>query len=74
MGYLITKTANEVENFKYRYSDGMFYYCDEVKSNYTQMYDDGMIVFFDLPAINDYGDYIKNLVKFKKNSKRIKDN
>lgn len=62
LGYLITKTANKIDNFKYRYNDGKFYYCDEIKSNFTQMRDDESIGYFDLPATDNYSAYIE---KFK---------
>lgn len=65
LGYLVTKTANEIDNFKYRYNDGKFYYCDEVKSNYTQMRNDESIGYFDLPSINNYSAYIKKFVEIQ---------
>ena len=36
------------------------YFCDEVKSNYTQMHKDGEIGYFTLPIIHDYNEYIKS--------------
>lgn len=65
-GFVITKTANQIDEFKYRYKDGKIYYCDEIKSNYTQMYEDGTIGYFDIPVINDFKEYIDNFLKIQK--------
>ena len=62
LGYLITKTVNIIDVFKYRYKDGKFYYCDEVKSNYTQMFDDNNIGYFNVSFSNDYSTYIQNFL------------
>lgn len=59
MGYLITKTCNDIDSFKYRYQNGKFYYCDILKSNYTQMKQDGDIGYFSVPYNEDYNEYIK---------------
>lgn len=63
LGFLITKTANQIDAFKYRYKNGKFYYCDELRSNYTQMLEDSTIGFFGLPVIKDFDDYIEEFVK-----------
>ena len=65
LGYLITKTANQIDCFKYRAKDGKIYYCDEVFSNYTQMYDDHTIGYFSLPSANSYYEYIENFVRIQ---------
>lgn len=65
-GFLITKTVNQIDAFKYRYKDGKIYFCDEVKSNYTQMYEDNTIGYFGLPATNDFDEYIENFIKIQK--------
>ena len=70
MGYIITKAVNDVDNFKYRINNGEFYYCDRIKSNYTQLINDEMIGFFDLPDITDYDEYVK---EFKKRVKILID-
>lgn len=59
MGYLITKSANLIDAFKYRYKEGEFYFCDRVISNYTQIKKDGNIGYYDVPDITDYDEYIK---------------
>lgn len=69
MGYLITKTANQIDAFKYRYKDGKFYYCDEIKSNYTLMYDDGNIGFVTLPIIHDFHCYIQKFIEVQQQEK-----
>lgn len=66
LGFLITKTANQIDAFKYRYSDGKIYYCEQIKSNYTQMYEDNTIGYFDVPLTNDYNEYIENFKKIEK--------
>lgn len=66
LGFLITKTVNQIENFKYRYKDGKIYYCDEIKSNYTQMYDDDTIGYFSVPVNNNYNEYIKSFLQIQK--------
>jgi len=63
LGFLVTKTANQLDAFKYRYKNSKFYYCEEIKSNYTQMFDDENIGFFSIPAINDFDEYIKQFLK-----------
>lgn len=72
LGYLITKTVNSIDAFKYRYRDGKFYYCDEVKSNYTQMFDNNNIGYFNVSFSNDYSTYIQNFLNTQK--KFLEDN
>lgn len=64
MGFIVTKVVNKIEQFKYRYKDGKIYYFDEIRSNYTQMYNDGNIGYFSLPySTMNYTDYLKLFVK-----------
>ncbi len=72
LGFLITKTANQVEAFKYRYSDGKIYYCDNIKSNYTQMYEENAIGYFDVEYTDDYNKYIQNFLKIQTKFKEDK--
>lgn len=75
LGFLITKTVNEIEEFKYRYKDGKIYYCDEIISNYTEMYKDNTIGYFDVPIVpkdNNFAEYIENYIKIK--NKFLEDN
>ena len=65
MGYLLCKTANEVDNFKYRYQDNKFYYCDDLITNYTDMYQDGNIGYFNVDYNADYLLYIEDFKKIK---------
>ena len=63
MGYVITKSVNAVDEFKYRVQDGKIYFCDRVKSNYTQKLNDHKIGFLDLPDIVNYDEYIKSYIE-----------
>lgn len=65
LGFLITKTVNQIDNFKYRYHDDKVYYCDEVKSNYTQMYADETIGYFNVSFQNNYKEYINNFLEIQ---------
>jgi len=65
LGFIITKTANQIDAFKYRYKDGKIYYCEELMSNYTQMYEDKTIGYFSIPPINDYKEYIEKFVEIQ---------
>jgi len=58
MGFLVTKAINQIENFKYRFDGEKFYYCDKLKSNYTQMINENKIGFFNIPDIDDFFEYI----------------
>lgn len=59
MGYLVTNAINSVENFKYRFQDGKLYYCDKLKSNFTQKVGD-KINFFTLPQTDNLNEYLNN--------------
>lgn len=61
-GFIITMTANQIDAFKYRLKDGKIYYCDELKSSYTQMYEDKTIGYFGIPPIYDFNEYIKKFL------------
>ncbi|MBO4726018.1 MAG: hypothetical protein J5598_00265 [Clostridia bacterium] len=58
MGYLLTRAVNKVDALKYRAQGEKIYFCDRIKSNYTQKIDDNTIGFFDLPDIEQYHDYL----------------
>lgn len=72
MGFLVTKTVNQIDEFKYRYKDKKIYYCDIVKSNFTEMYEDETIGFFGIPYTNDFHEYIENYLETQKEFKRNK--
>lgn len=57
MGYIVTKTINSMDCFKYRYDNGKIYYCDIVNSNYTEMFDNHNIGYFDVNYCEDYKKY-----------------
>ena len=60
MGYIINKAVNKVDEFKYSYKDGEFYYCDTLKTSFTQMKSDETISFFSIDFNDDYKKYIEN--------------
>ena len=68
LGYLITKTANQIDCFKYRAKDGKIYYCDEVFSNYTQIQLD-IFLYHLLTVIMNI---LKTLLEFKISFLKIK--
>lgn len=78
MGYIVTKTANQIEQFKYRYKGDKIYYCDIIKSNYTQIKDDETIGFFDVPYTENFEEYIENFIdiqeEFKKDNELLIEN
>lgn len=65
LGFIITKTVNQIEAFKYRYKDGKIYYCEEIQSNYTQMYENKTIGYFSVPPINEYKQYIEKFLEIQ---------
>ena len=78
MGYLVTKTINEVEAFKYRFKNNKFYYCDVINSSYAEMKDEDSIGFFTVPFNDNYKKYIEEYIviekKFLSNNYTLKDN
>lgn len=65
-GYIITKTVNQIDNFKYRCKDNKIYYCDEIRSNYTQRYTESdTIGFYDVPVESDLKKYIYEYKKIE---------
>lgn len=72
LGYLITKTANKIDAFKYRYQDEKIYYCEEVISNYTQMFNEDSIGYFDVNYTENFEEYVKEFIGVQK--KFLEDN
>lgn len=66
MGFIINKTVNQIDAFKYRYKDKKFYYCEKVKTGFTQMINEDEIGFFTVPVINELKDYITEFLKIQK--------
>lgn len=64
IAYIITKTANEIDNFKYRYIDNKIVYYDKLNVNITQKIDND-IGFFVVPYQNDFKSYIKEFVNIQ---------
>lgn len=69
-GYLLAKTVNEVEAFRYRYIDDKYYFCDKVGVSYTERVDDG-IVFFDCYN-DDISDFMKEYDEKKEKALSLK--
>ena len=62
-GYIINKTVNKIDNFKYRYIDNKFYYCDLLNSSYTEMINDDKLTFFTVNYNDNYNIYIDEYKK-----------
>ncbi len=73
IGFIIAKTVNQIEEFKYRYENGKIYYCDIIKSNYTQMREDGTIGYFVIPHNENLNEYINSFLKTQKEFKESSD-
>ena len=58
ISYVICKTINEVDNFKYRLVDSNIAYYDKINIGYTQKTNND-VGFFQTEYIDDYGEYIK---------------
>lgn len=66
LGYLVTKTVNMSEAFKYRYDENFnILYCDRVDSNFTDLMYEDNIGFFDVPFVEDYREYMKGYLDIK---------
>lgn len=59
LGFLVGKSVMNIDNFKYRLKDGKFYFCDNIITNYTDIFNNGNIGYFNVPLLNNYVDYIK---------------
>ena len=67
MGFIITKTVNENEAFKYRYDENKnIYYCDQVNANFTDLMTEEEIGFFDVPFIDNYDEFMTNYHDIRK--------
>ena len=66
LGYLVTKTVNNIDAYKYRCIDNKIYYFDKINSNYTEYYDEDLIGYYPVKYQDDYKEYITEFVKTKK--------
>ncbi len=64
IGYFICLAANSIDNFKYRYDNGSFYKCHEIKPSFVDMWDDKNIGFFCVDIKDKYSNFIN---EYKKN-------
>lgn len=66
LGFLVTKTVNSIEAFKYRYDENYnILYCDVVNSNYTDLMYEENIGFFDVPFKEDFKEYMDGYLSIK---------
>lgn len=61
-GYIITKTVNEIDNFRYRYENNEFILYDQIRANFTDMIDEETIGFFSVPYQDSFEDFIKEYI------------
>lgn len=59
LAYLITKVANSIDSFKWRYEDGKFHYYDKLLPSFAQKLTDNEIGFFDCEYTEDYREFLK---------------
>lgn len=74
IGYIITKTVNEFDCFKYRVEDGEIIKYDDVISNYTENIDGSTLYFFDVNFSDDINEYNDDFIKTREYAKNNKDN
>lgn len=60
IGYLVAKSANQLDAFKWRYENGEFHYYPELIPNFTQKLNDEKIGYFDCEYQEDYEMFLKN--------------
>ena len=66
LGYMITKTANEFEEFRYRKKGNDIYLYDSLMPNFTENIEGKEIYYFDV-------EYVDDIVIFDRNFKKIRD-
>ena len=62
MGYIINRTVNAVDCFKYRYIDDKIVHYDSLNTNYTQK-KDNKIGYFTISYSDNYNEYIESFIK-----------
>lgn len=58
VGYLITKTANQMDAFKWRYENDEFHYYGNLLPSFAQKLSDDEIGYFDCEYREDYQEFI----------------
>lgn len=66
IGYYLTLAMNEVEEFKYRYENGVIYKYDSLRPNFTELLGDETIGFFTCELGDSYEEFLVNYDKAKK--------
>ena len=74
IGYMITKTVNEFDAFKYRVEGNDIVKYDDVISNYTENIDGEIIYFFDVDYADNILDYNGIFINTREYAKNNKDN
>ncbi len=62
MGYLVSKAANQVDSFKWRYENEEFHYYSTVIPNFTQKLNDNQIGYFDCVYEENYDTFLKKFL------------
>lgn len=65
LAYFFNVAINKIDNFKYRYEDGKIYKYDEVRPNFTEMYDGENISFFSCEMKASYEEFMNNYLKVR---------
>lgn len=65
MGYLITKSVNKIDAFRWRYEDNQFHFYNQVFPNFTQKINDNKIGYFDCPYHENYELFIEGFQKIQ---------
>ena len=70
LGYMITKTANEFEEFKYRKEDNDIYLFDSLIPNFTENIDGKDLYYFDVEYKSDIKEFDKDFKSIREEYSR----
>ena len=73
IAFFLHQSIEKIDNFKYRYENGQFYYYDHLKLNFTEKRDDGNIAFFNVDYTNNYKEFMDNYLKIKEQFMKSKE-
>lgn len=63
MGYLIMKSANQIDAFKWRYENGEFRYYSTIIPSFTQKLNDNKIGYFDCDYVDNYDSFLNHFLQ-----------